>query len=196
MDDPRFAYDGFRLDQLIRPVANLYKVSALAPGDEAGAPVAFVRQKKLAIREDLRFFSDESESAELFRVRARQVVDVGGRYDVTTVAGDRIGVLQRRFAQTLLRTTWAILDADEGPVADVTESSMPRAVLRRVAEIFDVPILYHFSILVEGRQVGEVRRILTLRDRYVMTLGGDIDRRIDRRMAVAMLVVLDALQAR
>ena len=196
MDDPRFAHDGFRLDQLIRPVANLYKVSALAPGDEAGAPVAFVRQKKLAIREDLRFFADESESEELFRVKARQVVDVGGRYDVTTPAGERMGVLQRRFAQTLFRTTWAILDADEGPVADVTESSMPRAVLRRVAEIFDVPILYHFSILVEGRQVGEVRRILTLRDRYVMTLGGDIDRRIDRRLAVALLVVLDALQAR
>lgn len=196
MDDPRFAHDGFRLDQLIRPVANLYKVSALAPGDEAGAPVAFVRQKKLAIREDLRFFADESESVELFRVKARQVVDVGGRYDVTTPAGERIGVLQRRLAQTLLRTTWAILDADEGALAEVTESSMPRAVLRRVAEIFDVPILYHFTILVEGRQVGEVRRVLTLRDRYVMTLGGDVDRRIDRRLAVALLVVLDALQAR
>jgi hypothetical protein len=73
---------------------------------------------------------------------------------------------------------------------------MARGILRRVAEIFDVPILYHFSILVEGRQVGEVRRILTLRDRYVMTLGGDIDRRIDRRLAVALLVVLDALQGR
>ena len=196
MDDPRFAHDGFRLDQLIRPVANLYKVSALAPGDEAGAQVAFVRQKKLAIREDLRFFADESESVELFRVKARQVVDVCGRYDVTTPAGERIGVLQRRLAQTLLRTTWAILDADEGALAEVTESSMPRAVLRRVAEIFDVPILYHFTILVEGRQVGEVRRVLTLRDRYVMTLGGDVDRRIDRRLAVALLVVLDALQAR
>jgi hypothetical protein len=193
MDDPRFAHDGFRLDQLIRPVANLYKVSALAPGNEAGAPVAFVRQKKLAIREDLRFFADESESEELFRVKARQVVDVGGRYDVTTPAGERIGVLQRRFAQTLLRTTWAILDADEGALAEVTESSMARAVLRRVV---DVPLLYHFSIVVDGRQVGEVRRVFTLRDRYVMTLGGDIDRRIDRRMAVALLVVLDALQAR
>jgi hypothetical protein len=193
MDDPRFAHDGFRLDQLIRPVANLYKVSALAPGDEAGAPVAFVRQKKLAIREDLRFFADESESEELFRVKARQVVDVGGRYDVTTAAGERIGVLQRRFAQTLLRTTWAILDADEGALAEVTESSTARAILRRVV---DVPLLYHFSIVVDGRQVGEVRRVFTLRDRYVMTLGGDIDRRIDRRLAVALLVVLDALQAR
>ena len=193
MDDPRFAHDGFRLDQLIRPVANLYKVSALAPGDEAGAPVAFVRQKKLAIREDLRFFADESESEELFRVKARQVVDVGGRYDVTTPAGERIGVLQRRFAQTLFRTTWAILDADEGALAEVTESSTARAVLRRVV---DVPLLYHFSIVVDGRQVGEVRRVFTLRDRYVMTLGGDIDRRIDRRLAVALLVVLDALQGR
>ncbi len=193
MDDPRFAHDGFRLDQLIRPVTNLYKVSALAPGDEAGAPVAFVRQKKLAIREDLRFFADESESEELFRVKARQVVDVGGRYDVTTAAGERIGVLQRRFAQTLLRTTWAILDADEGALAEVTESSTARAILRRVV---DVPLLYHFSIVVDGRQVGEVRRVFTLRDRYVMTLGGDIDRRIDRRLAVALLVVLDALQAR
>jgi hypothetical protein len=196
MDDPRFAHDGFRLDQLIRPVANLYKVSALAPGDEAGDPVCFVRQKKLAIREDLRFFADESETEELLRVKARQVVDVGGRYDVTTAAGERIGVLQRHFAKTLLRTTWAVLDADEGPIADVTESSMGRAVLRRVAEVFDVPILYHFSITVNGRQVGDVRRVLSLRDRYVMTLGGDVDQRIDRRLAVALLVVLDALQAR
>ena len=196
MDDPRFAHDGFRLDQLIRPVANLYKVSALAPGDEAGEPVCFVRQKKLAIREDLRFFADESETEELLRVKARQVVDVGGRYDVTTAAGERIGVLQRHFAKTLLRTSWAVLDADEGPIADVTELSMVRAVLRRVAEVFDVPILYHFSIAVDERQVGDVRRVLSLRDRYVMTLGGDIDRRIDRRLAVALLVVLDALQSR
>ena len=196
MDDPRFVHDGFRLDQLIRPVANLYKVSALAPGDEAGAPVAFVRQKKLAIREDLRFFADESESDELLRVKARQVVDVRGRYDVTTPAGEVIGVLQRRFAQTLLRTTWAILSHDETPVAEVTESSTKRAVLRRVLEMVDVPLLYHFTIVVEGRPVGEVRRVLSLRDRYVMTLGGDFERRIDRRLAVALLVVLDALQAR
>jgi hypothetical protein len=193
MDDRRFAHDGFRLDQLIRPVANLYKVSALAPGDEAGEPVCFVRQKKLAIREDLRFFADESESEELFRVKARQVVDVGGRYDVTAPAGERIGVLQRRLAQTLFRTTWTILGPDDGTLAEVTESSTARAIFRRVV---DVPLLYHFSISVEGTRVGEVRRVLTLRDRYVMTLEGDSERRIDRRLAVALLVVLDALQAR
>jgi hypothetical protein len=193
MDDPRFAHDGFRLDQLIRPVSNLYKITALAPGDEAGAPVAFARQKKLALREDLRFFADESESEEVFRVKARQMVDVGGRYDVTDPAGERIGVLQRHLARTLVRTSWAVLGPDETPVAEVTESSAQRAIFRRV---IDIPILYHFTIAMDGRQVGEVRRVLSLRDRYVMKLGGDPDRRLDRRMGVALLVVLDALQAR
>lgn len=193
MDDARFAHDAFRADQLIRPVVNLYRVSALAPGDAAGAPVAFVRQKKLALREDLRFFADEDESEELFRVKARQMVDVGGRYDVTTPDEERIGVLQRHFAKTLLRTTWSVLGPDEEPVAEVTESSTGRAILRRVV---DIPILYHFSVVVDGVHVGDVRRVLSLRDRYVMTLGGDPDRRLDRRVAVALLVVLDALQAR
>jgi hypothetical protein len=185
-----FDADVFEIDQLIKPIVNLYRISA------RGLPVAFVRQKRMAIKEDIRFFADESESEELLRVKARQVVDVGGRYDVTTPAGEVIGVLQRRFAQTLLRTTWAILSPDETPVAEVTESSTKRAVLRRVLEMVDVPLLYHFTIVVEGRPVGEVRRVLSLRDRYVMTLGGDFDRRIDRRLAVALLVVLDALQAR
>ena len=33
----------------------------------AGPPIAYVRQKKLAIREDIRFYADEQETRELFR---------------------------------------------------------------------------------------------------------------------------------
>ena len=43
--------DRFVVDQLIRPIANLYRIQA------RGQPVAFVRQKKLAIKEDIRFFA-------------------------------------------------------------------------------------------------------------------------------------------
>ena len=62
MSDDRFAHDSFFVDQLIRPIANLYRISTLGvrPG-ERGEPVAFVRQKKLAIKEDIRFFADETE---------------------------------------------------------------------------------------------------------------------------------------
>jgi hypothetical protein len=201
MTDERFAQDSFFVDQLIRPVANLYRISTLASdGASAGQPLAFVRQKKLAIREDIRFFADESQAEELFRIKARQVFDVRGRYDVTTPAGERLGMLEKVFGVSLLRSTWRIYDAGEEQVALAQERSMPVAILRRAIDFVPygelIPILFQFTITMDGREVGELRRPVGLRDRYILKLGGDPDRRIDRRVAVALAVALDALQSR
>src|SRR5215210_3155428 len=77
-------YDRFLVDQLVRPMANLYRVTPLAAGEApAGPPIAYVRQRKLAIKEDIRFYADEGETRELFRIKARSVLDMGSsRYDV------------------------------------------------------------------------------------------------------------------
>ena len=199
--DDRFEHDAFFIDQLIRPVANLYRISTLGPdGASPGEPLAFVRQKRLALREDIRFFADESEEEELFRLNARRVIEVGGRYDVVAPDGARLGALEKRFGASLLRSTWRILDADEDPVALARERSAPVALLRRAIDFVPygelVPILYHFTITADGRELGELRRPIGVRDRYVLRLEGDVERRIDRRVAVALAVALDALQSR
>ena len=201
MTDERFAHHAFFVDQLIRPIVNLYRISTLGPdGSSAGQPLAFVRQKKLAIKEDIRFFADESESEELFRIKARAVFEVRGRYDITTPQGERIGMLEKVFGISLLRSTWRIYDADEQQVALAQEKSMPIAVLRRLIDLVPygelIPIVFQFTILMDGREVGELRRPIGLRDRYILKLGGDPDRRIDRRVAVALAIALDALQSR
>jgi hypothetical protein len=199
--DERFAHDAYFVDQLIRPIANLYRISTLGPdGSSPGQPLAFVRQKKLAIREDIRFFADETEAEELFRIKARAVFEVRGRFDVTTPEGERIGLLEKVFGISLLRSTWRIYDANEQQVALAQEKSMPIALLRRAIDLVPygelVPILFQFTIQMDGREVGELRRPIGLRDRYILKLGGDPDRRIDRRVAVALAIALDALQSR
>jgi hypothetical protein len=201
VSDERFAHDAFFVDQLIRPIANLYRISTLGPdGASPGEPLAFVRQKKLAIKEDIRFFADETEAEELFRIKARAVFEVRGRFDVTTPEGERIGLLEKVFGISLLRSTWRIYDADEQQVALAQEKSMPIAVMRRVIDLVPygelIPIVFQFTILMDGREVGELRRPIGLRDRYILKLGGDPDRRIDRRVAVALAIALDALQSR
>jgi hypothetical protein len=199
--DERFAHDAYFVDQLIRPIANLYRISTLGPdGSSPGQPLAFVRQKKLAIREDIRFFADETEAEELFRIKARAVFEVRGRFDVTTPEGERIGLLEKVFGISLLRSTWRIYDANEQQVALAQEKSMPIALLRRAIDLVPygelVPILFQFTIQMDGREVGELRRPIGLRDRYILKLGGDPDRRVDRRVAVALAIALDALQSR
>ena len=165
-----FSHDRFLVDQLIRPVANLYRVTPLAIGETpAGGPIAFVRQKKLAVKEDIRFYGDEQEKQELFRIKARSVFDTGGaRYDVTAADGGPIGVLHHQL-KSLIRSTWRVTDADDHEVAIAQERSLPLAIARRVIDFVPygewIPIPYNFDLLSNGRAIGHLSRKFQLRDR-------------------------------
>ena len=119
---------------------------------------------------------------------------------MTSPAGERIGVLEKVFGASLLRSTWRIYDAGDQQVAAAQEKSMPVAILRRLIEFVPygefVPIVFQFKILMDALEVGELRRPIGLRDRYILKLTGDHDRRLDRRVAVALAIALDALQSR
>lgn len=199
--DDAFAHDRYLVDQLIRPIANLYRITPLAAGEAPlGGPVAFVRQKKMAIKENIRFFADESESQELFRLKGRSVLDTGGsRYDVTDAMDQPIGVLHHVLRKSLFRSTWEVSGAN-GTVAIAQERSLPMAIARRVVDFVPygewVPIPYNFDILLDDRVIGHLNRKFQLRDRYVLDLTADHERKVDRRLAIALAIGLDALQNR
>jgi hypothetical protein len=119
---------------------------------------------------------------------------------VTTPGGERLGTVEKVFGISLLRSTWRIYDAGEQQVALAQERSMPVAILRRAIDFVPygelIPILFQFTITMDGREVGELRRPIGLRDRYILKLAGDPDRRLDRRVAVALAIALDAFQSR
>jgi uncharacterized protein YxjI len=200
--EERFNHDRFLVDQLIRPMINLYRVTPLAVGETpAGGPIAYVRQKRMAIKEDIRFFADEAESQELFRIKARSMFDMGGaRYDVTAAGGSPIGVLEHVFGKSLLRSTWKVTDADGGEVVTAQERSMPMAIARRVVDFVPyggwLPIPYNFDLMMDGRVIGHMNRKFQLRDRYVLDLAGDAERKLDRRLGIALAIGLDTLQNR
>ncbi len=200
--DP-FASDRFFVEQLFRPIVNLYQVTPLAAGETPlGGPIAYVRQKRMAIKEDIRFFADEDETTELFRIKARRVLEIGGNYDVTTPDGQRIGVLQKVFGRSLFRSTWRILDAQEAVLATGQERSLFLAIARRLIDFVPyvgeyIPIPYNFELNdPDGKPIGGMDRKFQIRDKYVLDLSGDHERRVDRRLAVALAIGLDTLQNR
>jgi uncharacterized protein YxjI len=197
-----FDADRYLVDQVIRPIANLYRITPLAAGETpVGPPVAYVRQKKLAIKEDIRFYADEQETEELFQIKARNILDLGGsRYDV--YAGQKqIGALEHQFRASLVRSTWRVRDASNQEIAVARERSLVLAVVRRIIDFVPdygalIPIPYNFDVLIEGKTVGSLNRKLKLRDSYVLDLSGDTARRLDRRLAIALAIGLDTLQNR
>lgn len=192
---PALDADRFEIEQLIRPMVNLYRISS------PGGPVAFVRQKRMAMKEDIRFFAREDESEELFRIKARSMMEFGGRYDVTSADGAKIGVLEKVFGKSLLRSTWRILGSSEEELAVAQERSMLWAIVRRVIDAVPygdfIPIVFHFTIdTADSRHLGDFTRAWGMRDRYTLDLSGDPERTIDRRLALALAIALDALQSR
>ena len=195
-------HDRFLIEQLVRPIVNVYRVTPLAVGETpAGGPVAFIRQKRMAFREDIRFFADESESQELFRIKARRVIDIGGRYDVHDASGEPIGVLEHQFKKSLLRSTWRVLSPADEELAVAQEKNAWLALARRGVDFVPygewVPIPYDFLIHAGERELGHfTRKFLSVRDKYTLDLSADQEKRVDRRLAFALAIALDALQNR
>jgi uncharacterized protein YxjI len=198
-----FDYDRYLVDQLIRPIANLYRVTPLAAGETpAGPPIAYVRQKKLKIKEEIRFYADDAEQQELFQIKARTWLDTGGsKYDVIDAQEGNIGVLEHAFRKSLFRSTWRISTPDAEEIAIAHERSQVLGIARRVIDFVPdigglIPIPYNFDILAGDRVIGRMDRKFQLRDRYVLDLSGDTDRALDRRLAIALAIGLDTLQNR
>ena len=198
-------HDRFVLRQRIRPVINQYEISVPGENGEPGEPVCFVEQARFKFKEDIRFYSDDSKSVELMRLKARQRFDPAARYDVTDSDGGKIGEIQKVFGASLLRSTYRLYDANGEETAIATEKSLAIALFRRLVGFIPyvdnfadwLPIPYHFVFKRGDRVLGEnTRRAWKIRDTYTIDMRADSERTLDRRLVLAIAVGQDALQAR
>jgi uncharacterized protein YxjI len=197
------ASDRFLIQQVFRPIANEYRISVPAPGQsEEGEPLLFVKQKKMKIKEDIRFRLSPDDDSHLFMIKSKSVFEFRGRHEVLDADGNVIGLLEKDFARSLLRSHWHVRDAQGNELFEGYEANMPIALVRRFAgalsEWFSVLtwLPFNFVLMRDGREVGTYRRVLgKLRDRYVLELGSELQD-ADRRLVLAFAVALDALQDR
>ena len=193
----------FLVQQVFRPIANEYRISIPTPGaTDEGRPVLFVKQKKMTIREDIRFRTSEDDTAPYaFMIKSRTVFEFRGRHDVLDAEGNVIGALEKVFAKSLLRSHWRVLDASGNELFESHESSWIIALLRRFADLgpdwFSLLswLPFNFQLKRGGEQVGTYNRVLgKFRDRYVLELADGFD--ADRRLVIAFAIALDSLQDR
>ncbi|MGW1543991.1 hypothetical protein ACWCPM_27750 [Streptomyces sp. NPDC002309] len=179
-------------------MVNRYVVTETGPDGSEGRVVAFAEQKRMTLKERMTFYADESKDRVLFTAEARQVLDVGAVYDVRDGAGATVGSFRKKFAASLLRSTW---DLEMPGSLDATGRERSRfvAVLRRVWGVLPLDFVpfawpYHFDFTSGGGEpVMSVERKFGLRDRYVLDIASP---GLDARLAIAQAVALDALQSR
>ena len=177
--------------QRIRFMVNQYEVHAVAPdGTEAGV-LAFAQQKRMAFKEQVTLYTDDTKTTPVLGFKARQMMDLGATYDVTDAAGTPIGLFRKNFKESLLITTWHLEQPGWPPMVG-RETNVAVALIRRFVDSLSW-LPYHFDFKIEEKVVFSVVKKWGLRDKYVVTIH---EPNVDRRLVAAMAVALDALQSR
>ncbi len=131
----------FYVQQKFAMTTNRYALYAANPDGSFGALMGVAQQKRMAFKEQVTFYADESRSRPVFSFKARAKLDLNSGYDITDEAGQQIGFFRKVFGASLLRSTFHIEGA--GYAGTGQERSQAVALVRRFVDIPFLPI--HFD---------------------------------------------------
>ncbi len=118
--------------------------------DQSGNVIGYCKQKAFKLREDLRFYTDESLSSELFSMRARSILDFSTTYDIAGSDGEVMGSIRRKGLASFLRDSWLVFGPNDEHIADLREDSGGMAMARRVIPLFSAIFPQRFDLVTTG----------------------------------------------
>lgn len=147
-------------------------------------------------------YRDETRREVVLRVLQDQRIALFVRsYTIMTAAGTMLARLRKNYLHNVFRKRWYVEMPPGRRLAMAIEDSIVLSLLRRVLGLlFGILrtnfVLIHLAGPAAGTAFGEFNRKFTLLDRYVLDLAGDPERHFDRRIALALCVMLDTGERR
>lgn len=109
------------------PIELSFKLLALASQiyirDSSGQLTGYVKQKLFKLKEDINIFADESQTRQLYNIKADRVLDFSARYNFTDAAGNVIGAIKRQGMRSIWKANYDIFDAAGNAVMKINEEN-------------------------------------------------------------------------
>lgn len=109
------------------PLDLSFKIISFGPQvrvtDAAGRLIAYVKQKALKLREDVRIYADEGQQRQLYQINASRILDFRANYAITTAAGESIGAVRRPGMRSIWKTNYLILDTAGAEIGLIHEEN-------------------------------------------------------------------------
>ncbi|MBT3971158.1 MAG: hypothetical protein HOE92_02940 [Euryarchaeota archaeon] len=152
--------------------------------------VAFSKQKRFKLKEDIVLYSDEACTQPLLSIKARSMIDLWSTYDIVDLStGENLGAARRKGLKSIFKDTWKILDANGNEYAELVEDSI--AIVRRFIPF--IPAKFHFSI--QGQQdIMMHQRLNPIIQKTDIIIPQDHP--LDRRVIAAVALLNSAIEGR
>jgi uncharacterized protein YxjI len=161
-----------------------------------GAPALGIA---LSAKRHVTFYRDQTKRARLLDVlQDKKFQPITTTYTVRDARGKPLARLAKNWLYNLIRKRWYVYAPDGRLLYLAKEDSVILSLLRRfLGPLFGL-LRTNFIILPSGTEdvIGEFKRKFTILDRYVLDLTADPQRSMDRRIALALGVMLDTGERR
>jgi hypothetical protein len=160
-----------------------------------GAVAAILAAITMRPKRHATFYRDSSKKEVVLRVaQNRRFPPIVAMYTIFDAAGQPLAQLRKNHLDNFIRKRWECLAADGTLLCVALEQSYALAILRQAMERIFGYVPTNFRILQGGTdvQIGEFNRKATILNHHVLDLKGDPDRSLDRRVALALGVMLDS----
>jgi len=109
------------------PLSLSFKIIAFNPqvkiADASGQTVMYVKQKALALKEDVKVFADEAQQRQLYQMKANKIIDFSAQYNITKADGMPVGAVKRQGMRSLWKASYNIVDSSGGEVGLIHEEN-------------------------------------------------------------------------
>jgi uncharacterized protein YxjI len=155
--------------------------------------VGYTKMKAFKLKEDLRMYTGEDMSQEIFSIKARNIIDFSATYDVIdSDTGEKIGALKRKGLKSIIKDEWQILDISDNEIGLIQEDSMVLALIRRFLTAL-VP--QNYDCVVNGVKACEFRQNF---NPFVVKINVDFQSgvEVNRKLIMAAGVLLCAIEGK
>jgi len=160
---------------------------------------AFAVGIALSAKRHVTFYRDASKRERLLEVRQdRKWQPITSTYTVRDARGQLLARFGKNWLYNLFRKRWYVYGPDSTLAYLAKEDSVILSLLRRFLGPFFGLLRTNFIMLRPDTEdvVGEFKRKFTILDRYVLDMSADPQRLVDRRIALALGVMLDTGERR
>lgn len=161
-------------------------------------PVLVIVLMKLSKKRHVSFYTSEDRTVCVLEVLQDQKFHfINATFTLLGADGTVLGQFRKNYLFNLIRRKWDVLDPDGKVVWVAREDSIILSLVRRLVPYMGL-LRTNFIFQRPGsdKVIGEFRRKMTILDRYVLDLTADRTRAFDRRIAVALGVMLDTGERR
>ena len=159
--------------------------------------MGFCKQKLFKLKEDIRIYTDETLSQELFCIKQKQILDAFGDFAVVdSFSGAILGSIKREWlSSAFAKDSWQVFNAQNQLIGKIEETSTGQALARKYVPGGGL-IPEKMTLELNGVPVAEINQSFKIIGDIWELNGRQIPPNFDRRVLLATILLMGLIERR